>query len=308
MVQMSVQGRFVDRRQWIQLAKAADRSGFDCLYAADHPGSSAAPLVALAAAAAVTERVRLGTCVLNAGLCEPLALASQLATLDALSAGRAVFGVGAGHTPAEWTMVGLPFPPAAGRVDRLIELVGAVRILLAGETVTTSETDLRLQEALLSDPLPIQASIPLMVGGNGRRVLTFATECAEIVGVTGLGKTLPDGQSHEAEWSSTALDRTFGVIDSAAERAGRRPDIEALVQHIEITDDPRRAAEAIADLIPGASSDDLLRGPFMWIGPPDRIVAQIGEAERRWGINRYVVRDTAIDAANTVLSLLRASH
>lgn len=307
MVQVSVQGRFVSREQWIQLAKATDRSGFDCLYVADHPGSSAAPFVALAAAAAVTERVRLGTCMLNAGLCEPLALASQLATLDALSAGRAVFGVGAGHTPAEWTMVGSHFPRAAQRVDRLIELVGAVRILLAGETVTTSGADLRLQEAVLSDPRPMQGPIPLMVGGNGRRVLTFATEYAEIVGVTGLGKTLPDGHSHEAEWSPTALDRTFGVIDSAAKRTGRRPDIEALVQHIEITDDPRRSAEAIAELIPGASSDDLLRAPFMWIGPPDRIVAQIKQAERRWGLNRYVVRDNAIDAANAVLSHL-TSH
>ena len=307
MVQVSVQGRFVSRGQWVRLAEATDRSGFDCLYAADHPGSSAAPFSALAAAAVVTERVRLGTCVLNGGLWEPLPLASQLATLDALSAGRAVFGVGAGHTPAEWAMVGSDFPQAAKRVDRLIELVDAVRVLLRGESLTTSGTYFRLQEAVLSEPRPVQRSIPLMVGGNGRRVLTFAAESADIVGVTGLGRTLADGHSHEAEWSSTALDRTFGVIDSAARRVGRRPDIEVLVQHIEITDDPRRAAESITDLIPGASADDLLRAPFMWIGTPDLIVTQIREFERRWGITRYVVRDTAVDAASTVLSLLRAT-
>jgi len=137
MVHVSVQGRFVNQTQWVELAKATDHSGFDCLYVADHLGSSATPFAALAAAAVVTDTVRPGTCVLNAGLREPLSLAAELATLDALSSGRTVFGVGAGHTPAEWTMLGLEYPQAGERVDRLIELVSAVRLLLTGEPVTT---------------------------------------------------------------------------------------------------------------------------------------------------------------------------
>lgn len=203
-------------------------------------------------------------------------------------------------------MAGSDFPQAAQRVERMIELVGAVRALLAGETLTTSGTHIRLQEAVLSEPRPVQGSIPLMVGGNGRRVLAFAAESAEIAGVTGLAKTLPDGHSHNAEWSSAALDATFRVIDSAAKRFGRRPDIEALVQHVEITDEPRRVAEGIAGRIPGVSADDLLGAPFMWIGTPDLIAKQIHESEQRWGVNRYVIRDTAIDAVSNVLPLLRA--
>ena len=252
MVHVSVQGHFVDRTQWVQLAKAVDRSGFDSFYVADHPGSSAAPFVALAAAATVTHRVRLGTCVLNAGLWDPMTLAAELATLNALSGGRAVFGVGAGHTPMEWEMVGLDFPGAGRRVGRLIELVDAVRRLLAGGSVTTSGANFGLREAILRKPGPVQGSIPLMVGGNGARVLSFAAEQADIVGVTGLGKTLSDGHSHEADWSTSALDRSFGIVDSAAKRVGRHPDIEALVQHVEITDDPQRAANGIAELVPGS--------------------------------------------------------
>jgi alkanesulfonate monooxygenase SsuD/methylene tetrahydromethanopterin reductase-like flavin-dependent oxidoreductase (luciferase family) len=64
----------------------------------------------LAAAAAATSRIRLGTYVVNAGAREPLHLASEVATLDVVSGGRAVFGAGAGHTPAEWTMFGRPYP------------------------------------------------------------------------------------------------------------------------------------------------------------------------------------------------------
>jgi alkanesulfonate monooxygenase SsuD/methylene tetrahydromethanopterin reductase-like flavin-dependent oxidoreductase (luciferase family) len=189
-------------------------------------------------------------------------------------------------------------------VDRLIELVGAVRRLLAGEPVTTSGSNFHLNGAILGAPRRIRDTIPLLVGGNGRRVLAFAAECADIVGITGLGKTLPDGHSHEAEWSPAALDLRCGEIDVVAARCGRHPDIEALVQHVEITDDAQRAAEGLADLIPGASAGDLLATPFMWIGTPDQIAAQVVESQTRWGINRYVIREAAMEAAGPVLPLL----
>jgi probable F420-dependent oxidoreductase len=305
MVQVSVQGRFVNQTQWVELAKAADHSGFDCLYVADHLGSSSTPFTVLAAAAVVTDRVRLGTCVLNAGLREPLSLTAELATLDAMSGGRAVFGVGAGHTPTEWTMLGLDFPRAAERVDRLVELVGAVRLLLTGQSVTSRGVHFQLHEATLSEPHQIQDSIPLLIGGNGRRVLAFAAECADIVGVTGLGRTMSDGHTHEAEWSAPSLDSTFGLIDSDAKRLGRRPDIEALVQHVEITDDREQVASRIAQLVPGASAEDLLGAPFMWIGTPDQIASQMLASEKRWGINRYVIRDNAIESVGPVLQRLK---
>jgi probable F420-dependent oxidoreductase len=307
MVHISVQGRFVNQSQWVELAKAADHSDFDCLYVADHPGSLASPFVALAAAAVVTDRVRLGTCVLNGCLKDPLTLAAELATLDALSGGRAVFGVGAGHTPMEWTMLGLEFPQAGKRVDRLVELVSAVRLLLSGESVSAGGTYFRLQEAELRGPRQIQDPIPLLVGGNGRRVLTFAAQSADIVGVTGLGRTLSDGHTHEAEWSCSALDATFALIDSEAKRLGRHPDIEALVQHVEITDDRERAANGIAQLVPGSSVEDILGAPFLWIGTPDQIASQVLASRERWGIARYVIRAAAMEPVGPIVQLLRQS-
>jgi probable F420-dependent oxidoreductase len=268
----------------------------------------ASPFVALAAASVVTDRVRLGTCVLNAGLKEPLTLAAELATLDVLSGGRAIFGVGAGHTPMEWAMLGLEFPQAGERVDRLFELVGAVRLLLTGESVSTEGTHFRLQEAVFRGPHQIQGSIPLLVGGNGRRVLAFAAQRADIVGVTGLGRTLSDGHTHEAEWSRPALDATFNLIASEAKRLGRHPDIEALVQHVEIADDRERAASAIAQFVPGTSVEDILRAPFLWIGTPDQIASQVLASRERWGINRYVIRDAAMESVGPVVQLLRQSN
>jgi probable F420-dependent oxidoreductase len=289
----------------MHLAKEAERAGFDAFYVADHPGSLPAPFVALAAACGATERIKLGTCVANAGLWEPYTLAQEVATLDLLSGGRAVLGLGAGHTPSEWTMRGMLIPPPAHRIARLVESVSAVRSLLDGETVSVDSEFFTLTDAKLEPSL--HRAIPLMVGGGGPRVLRFAAATADIVGVTGLAKTLPDGHHHEADWSMSALDRVFDLIRSATPESKKQIEVEALVQHIEFTDDPQEVANRLASEIPNATEQDILSAPFMWIGSAQSIAAQLLEHERRWGINRYVVRHRVIPLAKEVLQHLRAA-
>lgn len=156
---------------WVTMATKVERSGFDGLCVSDHPGSGPAPFVALAAAVTVTEGIQLGTRVLNAGVWDPVALASAVATLDVVSGGRAVLGVGAGHTPQEWTMVGRPYPSPGARVDRMIELVNATQALLRGTPVSHRGASFTLANTVLADPRPVRDPVPLMVGGNGTRVL-----------------------------------------------------------------------------------------------------------------------------------------
>jgi len=303
-IRVSLQGQLKGTQRWLELARTADAGGFDTLYVADHPGTSAAPFVALAAAATVTDRIRLGTCVVNAGRWEPLALAAEVATLDVLSGGRSVLGLGAGHTPAEWSMAELEIPRPAARIARLKEIVEVVQALLAGDEVSRSGTHVRLKGAILNVPRPIQDPIPLMVGGNGPSLLRLAAGCADIVGVTGLGKTLADGHSHEANWSFDALDATFDVVRLASGLARRSPSIEVLVQHVEFTEDAEARAVEIANAIPGASGSDVLTSPFVWIGTPEEIALQLHEFEERWGVTRYVVREAALTQATEILRLM----
>lgn len=305
-ISVSVQGSLTDRAQWIGLARQAERDGFASLYVGDHPGIAAAPFVALAAAAGVTERIGLGTCVANVGLWEPLTLAMEVAALDVLSAGRAVLGLGAGHTPAEWTMIARSIPSASDRVARLVEVTEAVQALLAGETV--SSPHIGLAGAQLTEPLPVQRPVPLLVGGNGRTLLRFAARTADIVGVTGLGKTLADGHRHEVGWGPEALEVLFDQVRSAALQAGRRPEVEALVQGVAITDDPDTAAASIAEVVPGAEPDDLLEAPFMWIGAPQDIARRLLRDRDRWGITRYVIRPDGMSGAAEVMSALASLH
>jgi alkanesulfonate monooxygenase SsuD/methylene tetrahydromethanopterin reductase-like flavin-dependent oxidoreductase (luciferase family) len=100
---------------------------------------------------------------------------------------------GAGHTPVQWTMRGLAHPPSGERVDRMIEFVDATRLLLFGDEVTVIGAHVTLRGARLDAPRAQQQPVPLLVGGNGRRVLRYAAEHADVVGLFGLGRTLEDG-------------------------------------------------------------------------------------------------------------------
>jgi probable F420-dependent oxidoreductase len=164
----------------VAAARAAESAGFDVLTAADHLGAPA-PFAVLAAAAAVTERVRLRTYVLDAGFWNPALLAREAATLDALSGGRLELGLGAGHQRHEHVDAGLPFPSHADRVAALKTTLVEVRRRLADPGHL---------------PAPVQRPVPVVVGGWGTATLTVAAQQADVVALAGAGgarRHLPAG-------------------------------------------------------------------------------------------------------------------
>ena len=103
-----------------------------------------------------------------------------------------------------------------------------------------------------------------------------------------------DGHRHEVDWSPAGLDRIVGIVRSTAEASGRRPQHEALVQHVEITDDAPAAATRLTAHVPGASIDDLFDAPFVWIGTVEEIRGKIHGYRTNLGIERYMMRAPAI--------------
>lgn len=267
-----------DAAEWLDLARRAEQIGFDSLYVSDHPGSGASPFVALAAAAAVTTRIRLGSYVSNAGVREPLLLAADVATLDLVSGGRAVLGLGAGHTPAEWAAVGRERPDVRGRVDHCIAVAGATTRMLGGDG--------------LDKPRPVQDRVPLLIGGGNTRLLRWAADHADLIGLSGLGRTLADGHSHEARWSAAEIDAQVALC-------GDKPR-EVLVQHVAVTAEPGTAYAAYAEEVQ-VDAAVLAAAPYVLIGTLDEIAAKLVEIERRWGITRFAVRRPAIDVVAALL-------
>ncbi|WP_433386743.1 LLM class flavin-dependent oxidoreductase [Micromonospora sp. KLBMP9576] len=303
MATFTLQATPSDGPSWLDLARRVEAAGFDALSTADHPGLAASPFVALAAAAAVTERIGLGSYVSNAGVREPMLLASEVASLDLLSGGRARFGLGAGHTPAEWLAVGRERPDVAGRVRRCLAVAEAVRALLDGEEVTVDSPELTMRAARLDKPRPVRARIPLTIGTANSRLLRWAGAHADVVGLSGLGRTLPDGYAHEVRWREADIEQQLGCVAAGATGRADPPALEALVQQTIVTDDAEAAAAPTAADV-GLSVPELLATPFVLIGTEDEIVAAVAVHRRRWGITRFVVRADALDPLTPVLPRL----
>src|SRR5579871_4782658 len=104
-----------DVAEVVHSARAAEAAGFDIFQVGDHFGAELSPFLALAAAAAATSTIRIGTLVLNNDLRHPVAVAQETATLDHLSRGRVELGLGAGHSFTEYAALGLAFDPPAVR-------------------------------------------------------------------------------------------------------------------------------------------------------------------------------------------------
>jgi alkanesulfonate monooxygenase SsuD/methylene tetrahydromethanopterin reductase-like flavin-dependent oxidoreductase (luciferase family) len=157
------------------LARAAEESGFDSIWVGDHllyRAPDRGPWEAwtlLAALAAATERVALGPLVACASFHPPGLIAKMAATVDEVSGGRLVLGLGAGWYEAEYAAFGLPYDR---RVSRFAESFAIVRGLLAGERVTLAGAHSSADDAVLR-PAPARR-IPLMIGSNGPRMLSIA--------------------------------------------------------------------------------------------------------------------------------------
>ncbi|MBI3521566.1 MAG: LLM class flavin-dependent oxidoreductase [Chloroflexi bacterium] len=122
----------------------------------------------LAAWGAITTRVKIGTLVTGATYRNPALLAKMVATLDHITKGRAILGLGAAWHEDEHKMYGIPFLSTGGRLARLAEASEAIRMLLDQPFATLNGKYVKLTNALC-EPKPVQARLPLLIGGGGER-------------------------------------------------------------------------------------------------------------------------------------------
>lgn len=177
------------------IATHAEESGFGSIWVMDHLrqipqiGRAWDPLpeafTTLAWMAAVTERIRLGPLVTSVTLRPIGLLARMIATLDVLSNGRAVCGLGVGWFEAECRAVGIEFPPLARRYAVLEDALQALPVLWSPGSKAYVGPTLQMPEAM-GYPRPVQAKVPIVVGGGGeRRTLALAARYGDACNVAG---------------------------------------------------------------------------------------------------------------------------
>jgi len=295
--------------------REGERYGYETIFAPDHLGIPA-PFPLLVAAAQATERMRVGTLVLNAGFWNAALLGREIATTDILTDGRLEVGLGAGHMKWEFDEAGIAWEPFGARAERLGQLIGDLR-----RHFTTRPPHLR---AGADPPVPVQrrgfggSGPPLIVGGTGDRILKIAAEHADIVGVAGVYQvpgqppgTFRLGTAEEAD------ERVRFVRDHAGPRA-ERIEWHLLVQVVIITDDRRAAAEeliaeerrtatqrGVAEHEAVLTVAQALETPYLLIGTSDEIADQLRASRERWGFSYITVHQPYMRALVPVVERLR---
>jgi alkanesulfonate monooxygenase SsuD/methylene tetrahydromethanopterin reductase-like flavin-dependent oxidoreductase (luciferase family) len=212
-------------RQWQRL----DEWGFHAAYTYDHlawrsladsPWYATVPV--LAAAATATRRIRLGTWVASPNFRHPVPFAKELMTLDELSQGRFVLGIGAGGTGFDATVLGDAEPTAGERVAKFAEFVEALDLLLTQPSTTYDGAWFRAVDARMVPGCVQQPRLPFVVAANGPRAMRVVARHGQGWATTGV---TPSEDGPTRWWA--ALPDAIGRLEDALAAAGRKPgDVE----------------------------------------------------------------------------------
>ncbi len=275
----------------LEVTSHAEATGWDGVYVADHfmgdagGGAVDEPTLeataALPALAAVTERVRLGTLVLGNTYRHPAVVASWAATVDQLSGGRLLLGVGAGWQENEHQQYGIRLPPPGERIDRFEEACQIWNGLLRQPTTTHDGTHYQLTDAI-SEPKPVQSPLPLLIGGKGNRMMGVVARHADEWNMWGL---------------ADAIAERSAVLDQRCEAIGRDPasikrSAQALVL---LTDDPAKATAFLEST-----------GGRPAIGGTTGAVAEAVDAWQAAGLDEVIVPDFTLGRGNRKLDRMDA--
>jgi probable F420-dependent oxidoreductase len=307
------------RQAFVDQCREAEQYGYDTVFSADHLGIPA-PFPLLVAAAEATQRLRIGTLVLNAPFWNPALLAREVATTDILTDGRLEVGLGSGHMKWEFDAAGIGWLGPAARADKLRKMISELQRYFS--------TEFERLRAGRAGPKPVQRSgfggfgPPLLVGGTSDAVLRIAAEHAQIVGVAGVYqvKGRPPGTFRLA----TAADVDERVKFARACAGSRAADIEwhLLVQAVIVTEDRRTAAEQLVAEhrdAEGAAADErgatderavltveeTLETPYILIGTVDEIADQLQRSRERWGFSYVTVHEPYMRTFAPVIERLR---
>jgi F420-dependent oxidoreductase-like protein len=256
---------------WQELDK---NSNFDTLWLMDHFVSgfggefgSGEPCMegwtALAALAQATSRVRLGIMVTGNAYRQPSVLAKQATTVDHISGGRLIFGIGAGWHEYESQSFGLPLPSVKERLDRLDEAANLVKLLWTEERPTFTGKYYTLDKPPYNPPNVQTPHPPILIGGSGeKRTLRIVAKYADMCNVSG---------------SPEDVKRKFGLLDQYAQEAGRDPkSIRRTIQvPLFLNDNPAFKERVLQGMsaATGRSSEEARKG--ILLGNVDEVKEQV---------------------------------
>ena len=288
---------------WAELARRTEAAGYEVLTMPDHFTDQLAPIPALMAAASATTTLRVGALVFDNDYKHPVVLAKELATIDLLSDGRLDIGLGAGWMISDYEEAGMPYDSPKVRIDRFIEGVAVIRGAMAEGAFSFSGDHYTITN-YNGQPKPIQARPPLLIGGGGKRVLSYAAREADIIGINGTLTAGVVGPEALSTMTAESVDEKVAIV--AAAGAHRLNDIEMNIRtfFVKVTNDRAATVEGISSMF-GVSKDMIDASPFALIGSVEECIEQLLERRERWGFSYTIVGAENIDECAPIVAALR---
>jgi probable F420-dependent oxidoreductase len=249
----------------------------------------------------------MGSLVFGNDYRHPLVLAKEAATLDVLSDGRFELSLGAGWMKSDYIEAGIRYDTPRLRVERFEESVQVLQGLLRSDHPFTFEgTHYQVQGHTLL-PRPVQKpGPPLIIGGGGQRVLSFAARHADIVSIN---VNLREGTGGPETAVDATPARTREKVAWVREAAGQRfEDLElnALIGFVMITDDAAGIAEAMAPHF-GIDPGSALHVPLALLGTLDQMVDELEWRRAEYGISYWSIEADSWEALGPVVAKLAGS-
>ena len=289
--------------EWTETAKKAEDLGYSSLLMPDHFGDQLGVIPALAAAAAVTTELRIGSLVFANDFRHPALLAKDTATIDLLSDGRLEVGVGAGWMNTDYETTGVPHERAGIRIDRMIESIDVLRGLWGEGAFSHDGAHYNITE-MDGLPKPVQAGgPPIIVGGGGKRVLSTAARMADIVGVNpNVGEGTIGAEAIKSMSAEATEEKMTWVRDAAGDRFD---DIEiSILKFFVVVTDDRDDMAAKVGAGMGMDAATIIASPHAMVGSAEQIADELIEQRDRWQGSYVTVQSDAMDSFAPVVAAL----
>jgi probable F420-dependent oxidoreductase len=294
-----------DYAQALRTAKRADTEGFYSMLLNDHFFSPFRParepqlecFTTLSAIAAVTTRIRVGSLVAAVAFRSPPLLAKIASTLDHVSNGRVVLGLGSGWERSEYDAHNYAYPSNSERLDQLADAIKLIKAMWTQDEPTYHGTYFSIEKAY-NNPRPLQKPYPpIMLGGSGSKLLKIAAAEADILNLIPPifnGKDLINDPAAAVRFDKAELKRRIGKLHGYAKEAGRDPnDIELSgLLLVNLSKDKSRADANVREIAKKwgfPDEESTRRAPSVLAGTPDEVKREIRSRIEETGITYFVV-------------------
>jgi len=292
---------------WQQLrdrAQAAEELGYSVITVPDHivmegPERSYDPhhlswdaMLMVGVIAEATKKAQVGHLVLCNLFRHPIITAQSLTSLDHLSGGRLIAGLGTGWTEREFNMTGLPFPDIATRLRMLDESLACLRSLWTNEETTFAGEFYRFDKAILW-PKPIRQP-PILLGGGGKGLLRVAAKHADVVNIiSDAGKPGYIKLENVAKLTDDAFTSKVAFLRDEAARHGRdgkKIRISNMIFTVILTDSSAATRATVEGMAPmfNTTPEGMVRSPMALIGTPDECIAELKRRQKEWDVSQVL--------------------